>query len=275
VGRLLHIFLAGKRRLARESLRISFPEWTDEKVREIARKNFITQGLLLAEILRRIGRPEHDPLDDIESDPAVIAKFSAAMNEGRGGLVLTGHVNNYEYLSAWAARIYPMTIIAKPIKPPALGAFVMKMRADSGIQELPHHRSYRAALRAVQSGGCLGFIIDQNMTHNEGVFVSFFKRPACTSAGLAMLSAQTGVPVVPVFLLRDGHRYRVKVYDAIPPPPDRAIETLHDYTQRYTNAIERAVREQPESWIWMHKRWKTRPKPGDRITMADGSVRHV
>jgi Kdo2-lipid IVA lauroyltransferase/acyltransferase len=264
--------LRSKIRQTEKTLTDSFPEWSAQQVKHTARLVFINQGLLLAETLRRIGKPRHNPLDDIQYDPEELDQFNTIMAQGRGGLVLTAHINNYEYLSAWAARRFPMTISAKKIKPKVLGDFVEKMRRDGGITEVGHHGSYRSLLRAVKAGGVIGFIMDQNMIHREGVFVTFFGRPACTTAGLAMLSAQSGTPVVPVFLLREGSHYRIRMLPPIPPPPDRNIETLQVATQLYSNAIEKVIREQPESWIWMHRRWKTPPVAGDRITLPDGTV---
>lgn len=272
IGRMMALFLKKKVALAEKTLAECFPEWPENKVKDVARRVFINQGLLLAETFRRIGRPKHNPLDDMVFDPADRARFNEIMSKGNGGLVLTAHINNYEYLSAWAARIYPMTISAKPIKPKALGEFVMNMRKEANITEVAHHGSYRSLLRAVKAGGVVGFIMDQNMIHREGVFVSFFGKPACTTAGLAMLSVQAQTPVVPVFALREGDHYRIKMLPPIPPPPDRSIDALHDATQLYSNAIESVIREQPESWIWMHRRWKTPPVAGNRITRADGSV---
>lgn len=272
IGRIMARLLGRKVALAEDQLRMAFPDWSDERIARTARRVFVTQGLLLSETLRRIGRPKINPLDEIDHDPGQMADFEAIMAQGRGGLVLTAHINNYEYLSAWAARRFAMTITAKKIKPKALGDFVQQMRRDGNITEVPHHGSYRSLLRAVKAGGVIGFIMDQNMIHREGVFVTFFGRPACTTAGLAMLSVQAQTPVVPVFILRDGDRYRVKMLPPIPPPVDRSVEALQDATQHYSNAIESVIREQPESWIWMHRRWKTAPKPGDRITRNDGSV---
>ncbi len=274
IGRLMALFLGKKVKLAAHHLSLSFPEWPPERTIDVARRVFINQGLLMAETFRRIGKPAENPLDAITHDPVQMDEFKKIMSQGRGGLVLTAHINNYEYLSAWAARMFPMTITAKKIKPKELGDFVMKMRKDSHITEVPHHGSYRSLLRAVKAGGVIGFIMDQNMIHREGVFVTFFGRPACTTAGLAMLSSQAQTPVVPVFILRDGDGYRVKMLPPIPPPADRSIEALQDATQKYSNAIESVIREQPESWIWMHRRWKTVPKSGDRITRPDGSSYH-
>lgn len=274
-GWLAYALLQSKRRIALHAIRESFPQSEDRQVRATVKNVFLNQGLFLAEVLRRLGKPRRDPLDGILYDESDLERYKKLFENNGRALVLTGHLNNYEFLSAWAARLFPLAIIAKPIKPASLGAYIRKMRADANIRELPHHNSYRALLKEVLAGSSAGFILDQNIPRPRGVFTTFFGRPACTSPGLAMLSAQTNAPVVPVFMMREGNRLRVKFFDIIPPPPNRDGETLQDFTQHYTSAIERAIREQPESWIWMHKRWKTRPEPGDRITRADGTSYHA
>jgi len=275
LGRFLWLILPGKRKQAHGALAASFPEWPTYKVRQTVKAVFINQGVFLAETLRYIGKPRENPFDSIKVDPAYFAEAARLHQQGKGLLVLTGHVNNYELLASWAAQHYPLTIIVKDIKPESLNDFINKRRTESGVNVLPARKSYRAALRVLKEGKCIGFIFDQNMKHRDGVFVTFFGRPACTTAGLAMLSAMTGAPVLPAFLLREGTGFRVRMLPAIPPPANRDIATLQDTTQLYSNAMEQVIREQPESWIWMHKRWKTQPEPGDRITLPDGSDRYV
>ena len=96
------------------------------------------------------------------------------------------------------------------------------------------------------------------MIRDEGVFVDFFGRPACTSPGLAYLSAQTRLPVHPVFIIRQNNgRHLVKVYPPIPPPAGRDPDSIHQATQQYTTVIEEVIRKVPEQWIWIHRRWRT------------------
>jgi len=275
IGFLLHALLGKKRELARQALRESFPEWPEERVRATARAVFRTQGLFAAEVLRMFGQAKDHPLDHVFCSPENLAFFDGIIKSGQGVLVLTGHVNNYELLMAWAGRKYGLTVVAKLVKPPKLGEYINQQRSSHGVTMLPNRGSYRDVLRAVKGGGTIGFIMDQNMKHHEGAFVTFFGKPACTTPGLAMLSAHAQAPVMPVFLIREGDGYRVRAFPVIPPPPDRDPATLQQFTQRYSNVMEEVIREQPESWIWMHKRWNTKPKPGDAITAPDGTIRHA
>jgi KDO2-lipid IV(A) lauroyltransferase len=275
LGWLFYLCLLPKRRLAQRHLAEAFPEWTEQKVRETARAVCVNQGRLLAEVLRGFGQPRREPLDDILWSEDALADLEASFREKGGGLVLTAHVNNYEWLSAWSSRRYTMTIVVKPIKPAALNEHLNQRRGRFGMTMLPHKGSYRRILQAAKGGGVIGFILDQNMKRGDGVFTTFFGKPASTSAGLALLSAHTGMPVTPVFLMREGSTYRLRVLPSIPPPVDRSAEALQDTTQLYTSAVEQVVREDPVSWIWMHRRWKTQPAPGERITLPDGTAYHA
>lgn len=271
IGAVMHLFIRSKVKVARDALRLSFPDWPEQKIREVTRAVFVNQGIFAAEFMRQIGRPADDPIQDMLIDREDEDRFHAAMREHKSVIFLVAHINNYEYLAAWAARQYPVSIITKTIKPPALGEFIRQARAANGLMEFPHHGSYRSVLRNLRAGGCVGFILDQNIPRGRGVFVSFFGRPACTSPGLAMMSAQAGAPVMPGYTVREGDRLRVKFGELVPAPADREINTLQEYTQRYTTLLESIIREHPESWIWIHKRWKTQPQPGDRITRPDGT----
>ena len=104
----------------------------------------------------------------------------------------------------------------------------------------------------------VGILLDQNATRAEGVFVPFFGVPASTSKGLALLALRTGTPVVPIFLRREpGGRHCIDVGAPLPPPPD--ADALA-YTARFNEVIEAAIRRAPEQWLWMHARWRTRPR---------------
>jgi KDO2-lipid IV(A) lauroyltransferase len=271
LGGFLHLVVRGKVKVACDALRQSFPEWPEQKVRDIARQVFINQGVFAVEFFRKIGRPRVDPIDEMRIDDEDAKRFHDALREHKSVIFLVSHINNYEYLAAWSARHYPVTIITKKIKPKSLGEFVMAARAANGLQEFPNRGSYRSVLRNLRAGGCVGFILDQHIPKEQGVYVTFFGRPASTSPGLAMMSAHAGAPVMPAYTVREGDYLRIKFMELIPPPPARDANTLQDFTQRYTSVLESIIRKHPESWIWIHKRWKAQPLPGDRVTLSDGT----
>lgn len=191
---------------------------------------------------------------------------------GRGLLILCAHLGNWELLAARTARAgYPCAMVVKEVRNPRLNDWLLRSRTRYGNRVLPRQNSFRDCLRLLKGNGILGFMLDQNMIRTEGVFVEFFGRPACTSPGLAYLSAQAGAPVIPVSCLRIAGGHEIRIGEPFEPPPDREPETIRAATQAYTRAIEEAIRRDPDQWTWIHRRWRTRPlayapdgRPGDR-----------
>ena len=185
---------------------------------------------------------------------------------GRGCLILTAHAGNFDLLCCAAPALgFPLTIIAKQMRNAVLDREVRGHWRSFGVETLPPRGVFRQALRAIQSGRIVGFMLDQNMTRDEGIFVEFFGQPACTTPGLAWLAACAQVPVVPVFIHRepDG-RHRIDVGEPCAPPARNERE-IHEATARYTRVIEDWIRVHPSQWIWIHRRWRTQPEPGDHV----------
>ncbi len=264
LGRLLYRILGRKRKQALTALADAFPEWTEEQVASTARRVFEHTTESMVELLRGIGHPDENPVQFVVDDDPAAAKLAEGRARGKGLLVLTAHVGNFDLLAMWGASRFPahVSVIVKEIRDPDVNAMITRIRRSGGVELLPARNSYRSALRCLRRNEIVGFIADQNMTREEGIFVEFFGKPACTSPGLAMLAAQTGAPVQPMFLVRDGDRHRVVFRDLIEPPADRSPEAIHAATQAYTRVIEEVVREYPDQWIWMHNRWRTRQVDG-------------
>jgi KDO2-lipid IV(A) lauroyltransferase len=252
------------RRDARQALAVSLPDVSAPERAAILRRMYAHLGMNVVEITRlpHLSEPELATLIDWEDEHHAHEVLAA----GKGLLVLSAHMGNWDLLCTLAPRFnYPTTIITKRIKNKGLNDYWMATRARFGLKFVPAHNSYRQCLSALRKNEIVGFILDQNMINTEGIFVDFFGRPACTTPGLAYMSAQSGAAVVPVFMLRqaDG-RHRLKVLPAIAPPPDRKPETIHAYTQRYTKVIEDVIRQNPDQWIWLHRRWRTKPPPAEQ-----------
>jgi KDO2-lipid IV(A) lauroyltransferase len=186
--------------------------------------------------------------------------FEAALKRGKGVLFATGHLGNWE-LSAYAHALMsqPMSFVVRPLDNPLLDALATRLRQSSGNTVIGRRDLIRPILRALQANGAVGILADQNVAASEGVFVDFFGRKACVDAGLARLAARTGAAVIPGFALwsdAEG-RYILKFYPALPIIGDEAVDT-----QTVQSALEQAIREYPDQWLWIHRRWKTRP-PGE------------
>ncbi len=259
-GRVLAHGMRLRRTYVLEVLARSFPEKTPDEHRAIYAAMCRHQALNLVEILRFAGGREEEIRARIEVSGEEVVK--QALERGKGVLVLIAHFGNYDLMGLFASRLlgYPVTIITKTLKNQRLNELWWELRQKAGLKTLPSHNAYRACVRALRRNELVGFMLDQNRPSGQGVFVNFFGKPASTTPGLAMMSAQTGAPVVPVFMRRrpDG-RHVLEALPVIEPPPDRKEETLRACTAAYTKIIEDEIRRDPAQWMWLHKRWKSRP----------------
>lgn len=245
-----------------DALEQSFPEMKPHERRAVVRAMYANLGMNIMELCRVLaGRPDY-PGNLISYEGT--EHIEAVRKRGKGVLVLSAHTGNWELMCAAAPDcVRPLTIIAKDFRSKTFSGFWAHARRRFGLSILPPHNSYRECLRVLRRNEVLGFMLDQNMIVTEGIFVDFFGRPACTTPGLAYLSAHAQAPVVPVFMVREGERrHRCVFQRPIDPPPDRDPATIHAYTQQYTTVIERMIRERPDQWIWIHRRWKTLPLNG-------------
>jgi Kdo2-lipid IVA lauroyltransferase/acyltransferase len=183
--------------------------------------------------------------------------FEQALSRGKGVLFATGHLGNWE-LSAYAHAFMaaPMHVVVRPLDNPMLDELVERYRGLSGNTILSKRDFVRPMLKALARNEAVGILVDQNAGLDEGVFVDFFGRKACVSPSFAKLAARTGAAVIPGFAVwneAEG-RYVLKFY----PPVEISGDAVAD-TQRIQSALERAIREHPGEWLWLHRRWKTRP----------------
>ena len=258
-----------RRTEALAALRRSLPELSPTEAVTALDGMYRNLTLNLLEILRMYGGTveELDQLMTIEGEDIV----KAALQQGHGAMILTAHVGNFDLLAMFAAhRRYPLTIISKKLKNAAVNQIWSSLRERFGVNILFAHNAARGCLKALRANGLVGFLLDQNRPHDQGVFVQFFGRPACTTPGLAILSSQARAPVIPVFLSRrtDG-THHLQVQPLIEPPPDREPATILRYTQLYATITERAIRQHPDQWTWIHRRWKNQPRPGDAVATPE------
>jgi KDO2-lipid IV(A) lauroyltransferase len=186
--------------------------------------------------------------------------YTEAKRAGRGVLFATAHLGNWE-LSAFAHALMtePMDIVVRPLDNPRLDGFVEKRRTLSGNKIIGKRDAARSILRALRRNEPVGVLVDQNVMPSEGVFVDVFGVPACAASGFVRLAAHSGAAVIPGFALwsDEERRYVLRFY----PPVEMTGDARCD-TQRVQTAVERAIREHPGQWLWIHRRWKTRP-PGE------------
>jgi len=186
--------------------------------------------------------------------------YNEAKRRGKGVLFATAHLGNWE-LSAFAHALMtePMNIVVRPLDNPTLDNFVEKRRTSSGNIVIGKRDAARSILRALKRNEPVGVLVDQNVMASEGVFVNVFGVPACAASGFVRLAAHSGASVIPGFALwsDDEQRYILRFY-----PPVEITGDVRCDTQRVQSAVEQAIREHPGQWLWIHRRWKTRP-PGE------------
>ena len=258
LGDLLWWALPRRRAVALDNLqRVFGGERPPAEIRRLGRRSFQHVGMNLIEACCYFLRPTHVMLSRVRVEG--LQHFQTAAAHGRGVFILTAHFGNWELLAAAHGLTgVPLSIVTRPLDHPLLEDLAARFRRRSGAELIVKRQAVREVLSALRRQRMVGILLDQNATRAEGVFVPFFGSPASTSKGLALLALRTGAPVVPIFLRRepDG-RHCIDVSAALPPPADGEITT---YTSMFNRAIEAAIRRAPEQWLWMHDRWRTRPR---------------
>jgi KDO2-lipid IV(A) lauroyltransferase len=253
------------RRAAMFNLSLAFPDWSDAKRKRVIRSMIRQIGWMAAEFSQfpkytRENIQKIVVLDGFEN-------FDAARRRGRGVLFLTGHMSAWE-LAPFAHALYghPLHFLVRPIANRRVDALINRYRCLSGNQPIQKNKSARSILRILADGGTVGILSDHNTVLEESVFVDFFGIPASTTSGLARIALRTDAAVVPGFLSWDSARrkYRLRFEPAIElaRTGDEEID-VRENTARFTKTIEDYVRAYPDQWLWVHKRWKTRP-PGEK-----------
>ena len=189
--------------------------------------------------------------------------YLAAQARGKGVIVVTAHLGAWE-LSAFyhSLKGYPMGMIARTLDNRRLDAYVNGVRCLHGNFVIAKDDFGRGLLKAIHAGKTVGILMDTNMTPPQGEFVKFFGMDACTGTGPAHIARQTGAAVLPGFMLWEAEERRYVLHFGeeieIPRTANRAADILEG-TQRCTAAIEAWIRRYPDQWLWIHRRWKTRP----------------
>jgi len=259
-----YAFRTPLRRAAMFNLHLAFPDWSEAKRESIIRGMIRQIGWMAGEFSQF---PRYTP-QNIERIVVLDGSenFDAGQRRGKGVLFLTGHMSAWE-LSSFAHALYghPLHFLVRPISNSRVDSLVNRYRCLSGNLPIDKNKSARAILKVLAEGGTVGILSDHNTALEEGVFVNFFGIPASTTSGLARIALRTEAAVVPGFLFWDDslRKYRLRFE-----PPVELLRSgdeevdVRENTQRFTSVIEDYVRAHPDQWLWVHKRWKTRP-PGE------------
>jgi KDO2-lipid IV(A) lauroyltransferase len=259
---LLHVRL---RQVGMRNLSLAFPEKTETERARILRGEFASLGRQLAEVC-------HFPKYTRENVEQVVVydgleNYEQAHARGKGVLFLTAHFGGWE-LSAFTHSLHGhwMHVVSRAMDNVYLDRLIRQYRTMLGNQTVDKDDFVRGLLAAMKAGEVVGILMDTNMTPPQGIFVDFFGIPACTASGLARIALRTDAAVVPTFTIWDAElgKYRLRFDPAVELVRTGELEAdIKANTQRFTSIIEEYVRKYPEQWLWVHRRWKTRP-PGEK-----------
>jgi KDO2-lipid IV(A) lauroyltransferase len=252
---LLDLTVPRLRRVAMRNLAMALPERTPEEHILIVDGVFRSIARLLVSLARfpRITKSNVHEWIRYEG----YEYFELALARGKGVLFATAHLGNWE-LSAFAHALMsrPMHVVVRPLDNPRIDALVESRRGLSGNHLIGKKDFARSILQALKNNEAVGILVDQNAGLEDGVFVDFFGISACAGTGFAKFAAHSGAAVIPGFALwaEKERKYILKFYPPLPMTGDIAVDTqmLHAH-------LERVIREYPDQWLWLHRRWKTRP----------------
>ena len=249
-----------------DNLRKAYPEKSEKEIKRLAHENVCHYVFLCLEFiqLRTLSLEEFKKRVIIENRNF----FDEALKENKGILFLTAHLGNFEWLAA-VAPLYdvPLHIIVRPLKSSVFEHLISRQRKKVGLGLIEPKNSLHHILRLLSQNKVIGFIFDQHRSPPGGVYVDFFNRSAATTKGLAALADRSGAVVLPAY----GYRTDLgqMVFKIAPPIPYKRVgtheENIYTNTQVYSHAIEQMVREHPEQWFWIHRRWKGLPAPSSSI----------
>lgn len=253
------------RQVADFNLRLAFPQMSEAERARLLKRAYRHWGWLLAEFAR-FPRHTAGSIEDVIIYDG-LENYQAAAARGQGVLYLTAHVGAWE-LSSFSHSLhgYPLAYLNRPLENPRVDALVNRYRSLGGNRPINRRNAARAIFEVLRGGGAVGILMDQNTLDGDGnVFADFFGRPASTTAGLARIALRTGAAVVPVFVLWDEAlgKYRLRFDPAVElVRTGEAERDVVENTARFNKIIEDYVRRYPDQWLWIHRRWATRP-PGE------------
>src|ERR1700751_1991540 len=262
IAQLVYLLHFRLRKVGMRNLAMAFPEKNETDRRRILRGVFTSLGRQLAELCQ-FPRYTSANVDEVVVYDG-LEHFEKAYARGRGVLFLTAHFGAWE-LSAFAHSLHGhwLHVVMRPMDNPYLDRLLQSYRTMHGNRVVPKDDFVRGLLAAMRAGETVGILMDTNMTPPQGLFVDYFGIPACTASGLARIALRTDAAVVPGFTIwaEALGKYLLRF--------DRAVELVRTgdleadiiaNTQKFTKVIEEYVRKYPEQWLWVHRRWKTRPE---------------
>jgi Kdo2-lipid IVA lauroyltransferase/acyltransferase len=249
-------------KIAAENLRHAYPHWDEPRLLRTARAVYAHFGSILFDILWMERRSREEIMGLVDVQGAQEAR--AALLERRGVVMVACHLGNWELNGIALGWLFePVSVVARPLDNPALDAHLVAFRQKSGNAVLYKKNVLGTALRLLRDAKAVAFLVDQNVQADEGIFVDFFGRPAASTTVAAALAVRVECPIMHGWTqLRPDGRYVMRYGVTRPRPGAERTAEVERLTQELAHVIEGYVRTGPEQWLWLHRRWKTRP-PGE------------
>jgi KDO2-lipid IV(A) lauroyltransferase len=261
LGWFVYTFMGRLRRVGERNLAHVMPQSSSEENEEILRGVYRHLGWQLVEFCRMTHYTVENTRGWIHTEG--LDRYRAAQAKGKGVLVLTGHLGAWELSSFYHSLCgYPMGMVIRRLDNRPLDEFVNGVRCIHGNRVLHKDDFARGLLTAMRAGETVGILMDTNMTPPQGVFVRFFGLEACTASGLARVALKTGAAVLPGFMLWEPNERQYVLHFGDELEFDRTSDYESDIvaaTQKCNDVLESWIRRYPDQWLWIHRRWKTRP----------------
>jgi KDO2-lipid IV(A) lauroyltransferase len=244
-----------RRKLAEKNMALAMPELSSGQVKTEIGEMYNHLGILAMDVLN-LGHFHDEPDLSRYFDFENLENLKEAYKKGKGVLILTGHLGNWEAGSCFLPRLgFPTVFIAKRMKNPQMDSFIRATREQGGAEMIDAKRGARKILKALGEGKVVCVLMDQH--NREGILVDFFGRPAQTTSMMVQLAMKTGAPVVPAFTFRtEDNRYSTVFGEVTTFASSADPDDIKEHTQRCNDMIEMAVRSKPSQWFWLHNRWK-------------------
>ena len=274
IGRLAHAAFSHLRRTGERNLELAFPKMSRRERRRILRGCFDSLGRQLGEFSQFPRATAESLREIVEYDSDGTKSLVEARARGRGIIFVTAHLGAWELLCfAHSAFGDPLSFLVRPIDNPRIEEMVEGIRSRFGNRPIDKTAAAVTALRVLRQGGTLGILADLNTHPHEGVFVPFFGRLACTTVGVAAIALRAEATVLPVYAVWNNQRKRFVFCGGPILELTRTGNHQSDIeinTARITAAIEQQIRAYPDQWLWIHRRWKTRPEGEPDLYSAPG-----
>ena len=252
------------RRVGVRNLELALPELSSKSRKRILRRVYIHLGWQLVEFCRMSRYSPENTRDWLRTEG--LEHYLNAQARGKGVLVITGHLGAWELSSFYHSLMgHPMGMVIRRLDNRRLDEYVNEIRSMHGNYVVHKDDFGRGLLKAMHAGSTVGILMDTNMTPPQGEFVKFFGIEACTGTGLAHIARKTGAAVLPGFMLwePDERRYVLRFGAEVEiPQTENVAADILEGTERSTSVMESWIRRYPDQWLWIHRRWKTRP-PGE------------